>query len=142
GVHAVGGSPVELHVSQRELGHIAGGSRESVNKILQSWHKAGWIELGKGTIVIRDMAAIERLVWMPADPPSALARCMPVPHIGSAPPITALPDADRCAAARDLDQNDSDRPLLRVRGFPHRPAGCSGARGDHAWAWRSRPPGE
>jgi len=62
GLHAVSGSPVELHVSQRELGNIAGGSRESVNKILQSWHKAGWIELGKGSIVIRDMAAIERLV--------------------------------------------------------------------------------
>jgi CRP-like cAMP-binding protein len=62
GLRAVAGSPVELHVSQRELGHIAGGSRESVNKILQSWHKEGWIELGKGSIVIRDMAAIERLV--------------------------------------------------------------------------------
>ena len=41
------------------LGRDIGGSRESVNKILQSWHKAGWIELGKGSIVIRDMAAIE-----------------------------------------------------------------------------------
>jgi CRP/FNR family transcriptional regulator, cyclic AMP receptor protein len=61
GFHGVAGSPIELHVSQRELGNIAGGSRESVNKILQSWHKAGWIELGKGTIVIRDIAAIERL---------------------------------------------------------------------------------
>jgi CRP/FNR family transcriptional regulator, cyclic AMP receptor protein len=61
-LHGVPGSPIELHVSQRELGNIAGGSRESVNKILQNWHKAGWIELGKGTIVIRDIAAIERLV--------------------------------------------------------------------------------
>jgi len=62
---AVPGSPIGLHVSQRELGNMAGGSRESVNKILQSWHKAGWIELGKGTIVIRDLAAIERLVTSP-----------------------------------------------------------------------------
>jgi CRP-like cAMP-binding protein len=62
---AVPGSPVELHVSQRELGSMAGGSRESVNKILQSWHKAGWIELGKGTIVLRNLAAIERLVSSP-----------------------------------------------------------------------------
>jgi CRP/FNR family transcriptional regulator, cyclic AMP receptor protein len=62
GLNVVLGSPVELHVSQRELGNIAGGSRESVNKILQSWHKARWIELRKGSIVIRDMAAIERLV--------------------------------------------------------------------------------
>ena len=60
-LHAVPGSAIELHVSQRELGNIAGGSRESVNKILQSWHKAGWITLGKGTIAIRDLAAIERI---------------------------------------------------------------------------------
>ena len=62
GLHRVQSSAVDLHLSQRELGSIAGGSRESVNKILQSWHKAGWIDLGKGTIVIRDLAAIERLV--------------------------------------------------------------------------------
>ena len=60
-LHAVPGLPIELHVSQRELGNIAGGSRESVNKILQSWHKAGWITLGKGTIAIRDLVAIERV---------------------------------------------------------------------------------
>ena len=62
GLHRVQSLAVDLHLSQRELGSIAGGSRESVNKILQSWHKAGWIDLGKGTIVIRDLAAIERLV--------------------------------------------------------------------------------
>jgi CRP/FNR family transcriptional regulator, cyclic AMP receptor protein len=61
-LHGVPGSAVELHVSQRELGTIAGGSRESVNKILQSWHKAGWIELRKATIVIRDLRAIAHMV--------------------------------------------------------------------------------
>jgi CRP-like cAMP-binding protein len=30
--HAFSGSPVELHLSQQELGDIAGGTRESVNK--------------------------------------------------------------------------------------------------------------
>src|SRR4029077_11970904 len=35
----------ELHVSQRELGNMAGGSRESVNKILQNWHRRGLIDL-------------------------------------------------------------------------------------------------
>jgi CRP/FNR family transcriptional regulator, cyclic AMP receptor protein len=62
GLHGIQSLAVDLHLSQRELGYIAGGSRESVNKILQSWHKAGWIDLGKGTIAIRDLAAIERLV--------------------------------------------------------------------------------
>jgi CRP/FNR family transcriptional regulator, cyclic AMP receptor protein len=64
-LHGVPGSAIELRVSQRELGHIAGGSRESVNKHLQAWHKAGWIDLSKGTIVIRDLAAIERIASAP-----------------------------------------------------------------------------
>ena len=46
-------------MSQRELGNIAGGSRESVNKHLQAWHRAGWIDLDKGTIVIRNLTAID-----------------------------------------------------------------------------------
>ncbi len=53
---------LDLHLSQRELGNIVGSSRESVNKQLQIWHRAGLIDLGKGAIVIRDAAAIGRLV--------------------------------------------------------------------------------
>ena len=56
------GLSVDLHLSQRELGNIAGGSRESVNKHLQIWHKAGLIDLRKGSIVIRDLMAIQRLI--------------------------------------------------------------------------------
>jgi CRP/FNR family transcriptional regulator, cyclic AMP receptor protein len=62
GMNAADGSPADLHLSQRELGALAAGSRESVNKHLQSWHRAGLIRLGKSSIVIRDLAAIERLV--------------------------------------------------------------------------------
>ena len=62
GMHQVNGSPTDLHLSQRELGNHAGGSRESVNKHLQSWHRAGLIRLGKNSIEILDLAAIERLV--------------------------------------------------------------------------------
>jgi CRP-like cAMP-binding protein len=64
-LHGVRGLSVDLRLSQRELGNIAGGSRESVNKHLQNMHKAGLIELGKGSIVIRDVVAIERLVESP-----------------------------------------------------------------------------
>jgi CRP/FNR family transcriptional regulator, cyclic AMP receptor protein len=53
---------VELHVSQRELGNMAGGSRESVNKILQSWHRQGLIDLGKASVLIRDIEALRRLI--------------------------------------------------------------------------------
>src|SRR5271165_3437465 len=53
---------VELHVSQRELGSIAGGSRESVNKIFQNWHRQGLIDLGKASVLIRDVEALKRLI--------------------------------------------------------------------------------
>jgi len=55
------GSAIDLHLSQRELGAHAGGSRESVNKHLQTWQASGFITLSKGSIVIRDIAAIERM---------------------------------------------------------------------------------
>jgi CRP/FNR family transcriptional regulator, cyclic AMP receptor protein len=62
GLHAVRSPSVELHVSQRELGNMAAGSRESVNKQLQAWHRQGLIDLGKSSILIRDVQAIKRLI--------------------------------------------------------------------------------
>jgi CRP-like cAMP-binding protein len=56
------GRALDLHLSQRELAVIVGCSRESVNKQLQIWHRAGLIELAKGAIVIRDPEAIRQLV--------------------------------------------------------------------------------
>lgn len=62
GLHAVRSPSVELHVSQRELGNMAAGSRESVNKQLQVWHRQGLIDLGKSSIMIRDVEAIKLLI--------------------------------------------------------------------------------
>jgi len=59
---AAGGKPAVLRVTQRELGHMVGGSRESVNRLLQAWQKTGLVELGKGTIAIRDLQGMRRLV--------------------------------------------------------------------------------
>ena len=56
------GAAAGLHLSQRELATMAGGSRESVNKLLQVWQDARLIALGRGTIVILDMAGLKRLV--------------------------------------------------------------------------------
>jgi CRP/FNR family cyclic AMP-dependent transcriptional regulator len=50
--------PVGLKISQRALGEIVGGSRESVNKHLQDWKRAGIIAIEKGSIVIRDPDAL------------------------------------------------------------------------------------
>ena len=61
-LHGPHSKSVELHVSQRELGNMAGGSRESVNKILQTWHRQNLIDLGKASILIHDIDALRRLV--------------------------------------------------------------------------------
>jgi len=52
---------INLRITQRELGTMVGGSREHVNKQLQTWQKAGLIELGKGEIVVRDPDALAGL---------------------------------------------------------------------------------
>jgi CRP-like cAMP-binding protein len=57
-----GVKPAVLRLTQRELGNLVGGARESVNRQLQAWQKAGLIELGKGTIVIRDLGGLQRLI--------------------------------------------------------------------------------
>ena len=62
GFHGGSSPSVALHVSQRELGNMAAGSRESVNKHLQTWHRQGLIDLSKGSIMIRDVEAIKRLI--------------------------------------------------------------------------------
>ena len=62
GLHGVHSPSVELHVPQRELGNMAGGSRESVNKQLQIWCREGLIELSRGSIIIPDIEAIRRLI--------------------------------------------------------------------------------
>ena len=54
--------PAVLHVTQRELGNIVGGARESVNRQLQAWQKAGLIELSKGSIAIRDIVELKRII--------------------------------------------------------------------------------
>jgi CRP/FNR family cyclic AMP-dependent transcriptional regulator len=53
--------PVGVKISQRALGELVGGSRESVNKHLQDWKRSGIIAIEKGAIVIRDWPALEAL---------------------------------------------------------------------------------
>ena len=55
-------SDLELRISQRALGELAGASRESVNKQLQDWRRAGIITIEKGSIGIHDLEALAALV--------------------------------------------------------------------------------
>ncbi len=57
-----GGAPqAKLALSQRELGTMIGGTRESVNRCLREWHRRGVIQLEEGWIIIRDAAALEEI---------------------------------------------------------------------------------
>jgi CRP/FNR family cyclic AMP-dependent transcriptional regulator len=53
--------PVGVKISQRALGELVGGSRESVNKHLQDWKRSGIIAIEKGSIVIHDIEALTEL---------------------------------------------------------------------------------
>jgi CRP/FNR family transcriptional regulator, cyclic AMP receptor protein len=53
--------PVAVKISQRTLGELVGGSRESVNKHLQDWKRSGIIALGKGSIVVNDLKALAEI---------------------------------------------------------------------------------
>jgi CRP/FNR family transcriptional regulator, cyclic AMP receptor protein len=52
----------ELHLSQSELANIIGITRESVNKQLKIWQRAGFVDLAKESIIIRSAAALEQLI--------------------------------------------------------------------------------
>ncbi|MEZ5788215.1 MAG: Crp/Fnr family transcriptional regulator [Xanthobacteraceae bacterium] len=48
-------------LSQRALGKIVGATRESVNKCLRNWQRAGLVEVANGGIRITDLAALQAL---------------------------------------------------------------------------------
>lgn len=61
GAGAPHSKPVGIKISQRALGELVGGSRESVNKHLHDWKRSGIIAIEKGAIVIRDIDALAEL---------------------------------------------------------------------------------
>jgi CRP-like cAMP-binding protein len=53
--------PYRVQISQNELASLLGAARESVNKQLHVWQRAGLLELKKREIVILDRAALETM---------------------------------------------------------------------------------
>jgi CRP/FNR family transcriptional regulator, cyclic AMP receptor protein len=49
---------VEVKISQAELAQFLGISRQVVNGYLRVWERAGHLELGRGSIKIKDLAAL------------------------------------------------------------------------------------
>jgi CRP/FNR family transcriptional regulator, cyclic AMP receptor protein len=53
---------VELRISQEEVAHFLGLSRQVVNQYLQDWKGQGWLMLSRGKIVIVDEHALRDVV--------------------------------------------------------------------------------
>jgi len=49
-----------LKISQEDLATFLGVSRQIVNQYLQGWKAQGWVDLGRGSVTVRDEAAIRR----------------------------------------------------------------------------------
>jgi len=54
-----------IKLSQRELGHIVGATRESVNKCLREWQRGKMIRIDGVSITIEDRDALEALAGPP-----------------------------------------------------------------------------
>lgn len=52
---------MEVHVSQEELASLAGVTRETVNRQLQQWKRAGLLLLGRGRLTIHDIDDFRQL---------------------------------------------------------------------------------
>ena len=57
-----GGRQIELALSQRELGAMAGSIREVINRHLRNWRDAGWLRLSDRSIVLTDEQALRTLL--------------------------------------------------------------------------------
>jgi CRP/FNR family transcriptional regulator, cyclic AMP receptor protein len=49
-------------LSQKELGEMAGGTRENVNRCLRDWERQGIVELKDRWTIIRKPGALRQLV--------------------------------------------------------------------------------
>jgi CRP-like cAMP-binding protein len=53
---------IGFRLSQRELGAMTGLIRESINKHLNAWRAAGWIDLAGSCVTLRDIGALQNFV--------------------------------------------------------------------------------
>ena len=56
---------ITLNISQADLAGFMGVSRQIVNQYLQQWRKRGWLELGRGRIVLTDTAGVHSVLEEP-----------------------------------------------------------------------------
>jgi len=57
----------KINLSQEDLGHLAGLSRQTINRVLKQFESQGWVSLEFGRLDILDQPALDALAT-PADP--------------------------------------------------------------------------
>lgn len=60
-----GGSGLTVRISQEDLATFLGVSRQAVNQFLQGWKAQGWVELGRGSVTVKNEAALEQATRAP-----------------------------------------------------------------------------
>lgn len=84
GIPAKRGVCIDIRLSQQQLGAIVGITRESVNKWLGEWQRAGWIAVKQGYVTLLDADALATLGGEPDSQPAAASSRRP--EGGSASP--------------------------------------------------------
>ncbi|QIB64438.1 Crp/Fnr family transcriptional regulator [Kineobactrum salinum] len=58
----------DLRITQEDIGCLVAGSRQSVNKVLRQWQAERVIDLAYGSLLIRELSALEQLA-LPVEEP-------------------------------------------------------------------------
>ena len=53
---------LELRISQAELAGFLSVSRQVVNQQLQAWQRKGWVEVGRGRVLVKDAKGLMAVV--------------------------------------------------------------------------------
>jgi DNA-binding FadR family transcriptional regulator len=53
---------IKLKISQEELAQFLSVSRQIVNQYLQTWKAKDWIELGRGSVTVRNTRSLDALI--------------------------------------------------------------------------------
>ena len=57
-----GGVEIDLRLPQGQLGDLVGATRESVNKTIKDWRKAGVVEMRDGAVTLKRPEVLEKLL--------------------------------------------------------------------------------
>jgi CRP/FNR family transcriptional regulator, cyclic AMP receptor protein len=68
GLPRSGDGVIRLNLSQEELAHQVGGTRQSVNAALRGFERRGWIELQDRSVVVKQAAALSRFAGTDVSP--------------------------------------------------------------------------